>query len=288
MDIAAIITTIAIIGLMGVMLAMGTTLRMPDFQRVIQQPRALLLGLTGQMVLLPSVAFGLGLALNLSAPVAVGLIVIASCAGGAPSNAVCAIAKGDVALSVTMTAISSMVAFLTVPVFVSFGVVHYYGEGSSLQLPFWETAARIFLTTFLPVAGGMALGRFAPRIAEAIRRPLFLGGFGVVLITSCFFLISRVEMLTSMEALSAVVVFNLMMMVLAYSLGRAMRLNEAEVRSVTVEIGMPNISMSIVVIMGILNAPELIGPTFFFLPLAYVTGLGFAFLVRRFRAPLLA
>ncbi|UWQ75695.1 bile acid:sodium symporter family protein [Leisingera sp. M658] len=288
MDIGAVITTIAIAGLIGVMIAMGSTLQVTDFRRVLTQPRALLLGVAGQILLLPAVAASIAIILDLSPALSVGLVVISACPGGAPSNAVCAISKGDVALSVTLTAISSLAAFLTVPLLVGAAIDQFLGEDTRLQLPFWSTAARIFLTTFLPVVTGMALARWVPMVAEAIRRPLFIGGFGIVLITSLLFVFSMIELLTSIEALLAVVMLNVLMMSLAFALGRGLGLTEQETRSVTVEVGMQNISMAIVVIIGILNAPELLAPTFFYLPMAYVTGLGFAWLVRRYRSPVLA
>lgn len=288
MDIGAIITSIALAGLMSVMFSMGTSLSAADFTRVLQQPKALFLGIAGQILLLPLAAAGVALAMGLPPATAVGLMVIAACPGGAPSNAVCAIARGDVALSVSLTAVSSVLAFLTVPFIIGLGIGFFLEESATLRLPFWETAFRIFLTTFLPIVSGIMVGAVAPAFAARIRRPIFVGGFVTILITSLLFVAGRMHLISAFDAFGAVVVLNVLMMGLAFALGRMARLNESETRAVTVEVGMQNISMSIVVIMGILNAPELLGPTFFYLPWAYVTGLGFAYLVRRFRAPVLA
>ncbi|MCF6433541.1 bile acid:sodium symporter family protein [Leisingera sp. MMG026] len=288
MDIGAIITSIALAGLVSVMFSMGTSLSAADFLRVLRQPKALFLGITGQILLLPLAAAGIAIAMDLSPAASVGLMVIAACPGGAPSNAVCAVARGDVALSVSLTAVASVLAFLTVPFIIGLGIEFFLGESTTLHLPFWETAFRIFLTTFLPVVSGIVVGAVAPVFAVKVRRPMFIGGFVTILITSLLFVAGRMHLISAFDAFGAVVVLNVLMMGLAFVLGRMARLKEDETRAVTVEVGMQNISMSIVVIMGILNAPELLGPTFFYLPWAYVTGLGFAFLVRKLRAPALA
>ncbi|MBQ4826317.1 bile acid:sodium symporter family protein [Leisingera sp. HS039] len=288
MDIGAIITSIALAGLVSVMFSMGTSLSAADFLRVLRQPKALFLGITGQILLLPLAAAGIAIAMDLSPAASVGLMVIAACPGGAPSNAVCAVARGDVALSVSLTAVASVLAFLTVPFIIGLGIEFFLGESTTLHLPFWETAFRIFLTTFLPVVSGIVVGAVAPEFAVKVRRPMFIGGFVTILITSLLFVAGRMHLISAFDAFGAVVVLNVLMMGLAFVLGRMARLKEDETRAVTVEVGMQNISMSIVVIMGILNAPELLGPTFFYLPWAYVTGLGFAFLVRKLRAPALA
>lgn len=158
--------------LFAMMLALGMTLQVSDFRRLMVLRRAVALGLTGQLVLLPTVAFGLAHAFSLPATQAIGLVLIAACPGGVVSNVLTKLARGDVALSISLTAASSVVAFVTVPFLVGLAMTVFAGEDRRIELGFGEMAAPLFLTTALPVLAGMLVLRFWPRWAARLHRPL--------------------------------------------------------------------------------------------------------------------
>ena len=145
------------LALFAVLFGMGLSLVPADFRRVILSPKAKIVGLTCQLVLLPLVAFTLALAFRLPGELAVGLMVLAACPGGPTSNVITHLAKGDTALSVTLTAISSMVCVFTIPWIVAFSMDWFLGSGAAVQLPFWKTLGQLTLVTIVPIVCGMAV-----------------------------------------------------------------------------------------------------------------------------------
>jgi|TARA_B110000908_G_scaffold135067_1_gene159791 BASS family bile acid:Na+ symporter len=279
-QIGEIVTNIATTGLMLIMFSMGIMLRVRDFLNVVKTPLASLLGLIGQILLLPIIAFGICYLMELPSLLAIGLMVLSACPGGPTSNAISMIAGGDTALSITLTALSGIVAFITAPLVMSFSLTYFEMAGVQLELPFIETSMRIFFTTVVPVCLGMYLsGKFLT--LENYRQTIFRFGFGLVITTSLLLLVARSELLGSAQAMFAALALNVSMMGLAYLLGNLLLKQETQVRTITVEVGLQNVSLAIVVILTMLEIPEMLTPTLFYLPIAYVTGFGFAYLMRK-------
>ncbi|MEM1435021.1 MAG: hypothetical protein AAGG11_13265, partial [Pseudomonadota bacterium] len=227
-----------------------------DLQRVLQQCR-------------PQIAV-----------VASGLMVLAACLGGPTSNAISVQAGGDAALSISLTAVSSFIAFLTAPLIITGAMDHFVIVGGEVSLPFLETSVRIFATAVLPVTLGMVLGpRYAP--LRRSRQRIFGCGFATVLATSALLLIGRAELLASGVSTIAALLLNVSMMTLAFGLSRWLLRHEPYARSITIEVGLQNVSLALVIIVSSLGVLEMLAPTLFYLPIAYVTGFGFAFLMQR-------
>jgi len=126
----------------------------------------------------------------------------------------------------------------------------------------------------------MYLGRKFPNL-ETYRQTIFRCGFGLVITTSLLLLIARSELLGSAQAMFAALLLNVAMMGLAYLLGSLLLKQEAQVRTITVEVGLQNVSLAIVIVLTTLEVFEMLSPTLFYLPIAYVTGFGFAYLMRQ-------
>jgi BASS family bile acid:Na+ symporter len=254
-QVAEIVGNIATFGLMLIMFSMGIMLRVRDFINVVKKPAASLLGL-------------------------VGLMVLSACPGGPTSNAISMIAGGDIALSITLTALSGLFAFITAPLVMSFSLNYFQIPGAQLELPFIQTSARIFFTTVVPVCLGMYLGGRFPNL-EGYRQTIFRSGFGLVITTSLLLLIARSELLGSVQAMFAALLLNVSMMGLAYLIGSLLLKQEKQARTITVEVGLQNVSLAIVIVLTTLEVFEMLAPTLFYLPIAYVTGFGFAYLMRK-------
>ena len=278
-QVSEIVGNIATFGLMLIMFSMGVMLHVRDFINVIKTPRASVLGLVGQILLLPIIAFVICYLMELPATLAIGLMVLSACPGGPTSNAISMIAGGDTALSITLTALSGLIAFITAPLVMNFSLSYFQIQSVQLELPFIETSVRIFCTTVVPVCLGMYLGGKFPNL-EAYRQTIFRVGFGLVITTSLLLLIARSELLGSTHAMFAALFLNVAMMGLAYLLGRLLLKQEAQVRTITVEVGLQNVSLAIVIVLTTLKVFEMLSPTLFYLPIAYVTGFGFAYLMR--------
>ncbi|WP_194775833.1 bile acid:sodium symporter family protein [Pararhodonellum marinum] len=148
-----------------IMMGMGLSLTIYDFKRIFYQPKAILLGLVCQLILLPILGFALIKLFGLSGALAVGVMIIAACPGGATSNLISHLSKGDTALSISLTAISSLVTVATIPLIVNFSI-RYFGEEGSVLLPLMQTIAQIFVITIIPVSIGMIIKSKRPDIAK--------------------------------------------------------------------------------------------------------------------------
>jgi BASS family bile acid:Na+ symporter len=153
------------------MFGMGLSLRVEDFKRILIYPKAVGIGLLNQLVLLPIIAFGIAKAFSLPPELAVGLMILAVCPGGATSNLITHLAKGDSALSITLTAFSSLITVFSIPFLVNFSISYFIPGGEAKQLEVVGTVVSVLFITLIPVALGMITLAKAPRLAEKWDQP---------------------------------------------------------------------------------------------------------------------
>ena len=166
---ASIILAVAI---MVIMMGMGLTLTIADFRRVAQNPKPVLLGLTNQIVLLPLVALALVYLFEPPAFIAVGMILLAACPGGTSSNLVTLLAKGDLALSVSMTAINSIITIVTIPFWVGYAYSTYLAEAANMASPTADIFKTLIVVLAIPLSIGMLIKNRAPQFADRMERPV--------------------------------------------------------------------------------------------------------------------
>jgi len=154
-----------------IMFGMGLSLRIEDFKRILIYPKAVGIGLLNQLILLPLIAFGIAKAFQLPPELAVGLMILAVCPGGATSNLITHLAKGDSALSITLTACSSVITVFTIPFLVNYSIAHFIPGGEAKQLEVVGTVVSVLFITLIPVALGMITLAKAPRLAEKWDQP---------------------------------------------------------------------------------------------------------------------
>jgi BASS family bile acid:Na+ symporter len=163
----------------AVMFAVGTTLTLEDLRRVLQRPRGFLLGLFAHTLLLPALAFGVATAMALPGPIAVGLVLIASCPANVTATVFTHLARGDTMLSVCLTAAASLTSVFSLPLFVA-AALSLFSAGGVVRLPILASALGLFAVGTLPVLAGMRLRRVRPEAARAIERRM--GGFALAFI----------------------------------------------------------------------------------------------------------
>ncbi|MDX1499092.1 MAG: bile acid:sodium symporter family protein [Woeseiaceae bacterium] len=240
------------------MFGMGLSLTLADFRRIVRYPRAVLVGLAGQLLLLPVLAFGLILLFEPPAPVAVGGMLLAACPGGITSNGYAFVARGDVGLSVTLTAIASVLTIATIPLIVWFALDFFSGAGDAPALPAAAVLKALVLLTALPVALGMLVRRRFPAWAERnldnMRRASFVLLLAIITTTTLSSLDSLAANLPAAGLLAATL--NLSAMTAGYLLGRGFRLPPTQVRSVTFEVGVQNLSLAAVLAVSVLGRPD--------------------------------
>lgn len=274
--------------LFAMMLALGMTLRPGDFRRIAAAPAAVLLGMSGQLVLLPLVAFALARLLELSPTLSIGLVLIAACPGGVVSNALAQLARGDLALSITLTALSSLVSFVSVPFVVSVALDVFGGEERRVALSFVEMAATLFGTTVLPVLLGMAVLRWRPAAAKRLHRPLLGVSTGVLMLVILGLVVSlsRARAELSMEQLvrnvTPAAVGLVAITMAAGAIGaRILGLGGATARTLAIEIGIQNVNLALVVAMSLLGEQRYAGAAVVYLPVMFVFAGGVIALGRR-------
>lgn len=240
-----------LIGLM--MFGTALDLRGADFRRVLSTPRAPLIGLGAQFLLLPAITFLLTLVLPIPASMALGMILVAACPGGNLSNVMTHLAGGSVALSVSMTAISSLVATLMTPLNLAFWGMLNPATAEILreiQLSPWEVLRTVVLILGLPVAAGMVTARLFPRFAERIRGPFKVGAVVVFMGFVALALLANWQNFLAAIRLVAFAVFlhNAGALGLGYFVARGGGLGEREARAVALEVGIQNSALGLALI----------------------------------------
>ena len=238
-----------------IMMGMGLTLVTNDFKRVLKYPKAVGIGLTNQLILLPILGFALANIMPLRPEYAVGVMLLVLCPGGTTSNLFTYLAKGDVALSVTMTAIASVITVFTIPIVLSFSLIYFMGSGSAFELPVLKTVLTLVLLTIVPISIGMLIKRYAPRVAD--RSQVYVSRFGVLFLTFLVLFLGYVQRDIIVDAFIATgpvsIILNLLTMALGYYSSKWFGLNLAQRTSVTLEVGLQNSTLSIFMALTLLS-----------------------------------
>ena len=238
-----------------IMMGMGLTLVTNDFKRVLKYPKAVGIGLTNQLILLPIIGFALANIMPLRPEYAVGVMLLVLCPGGTTSNLFTYLAKGDVALSVTMTAIASVITVFTIPIVLSFSLIYFMGSGSEFELPVVKTMLTLVVLTIVPISVGMLIKRYAPTAAD--RSQVYVSRFGVIFLTFLVLFLGYVQRDIIVDAFIATgpvsVLLNLSTMALGYYSSKWFGLNWAQRTSVTLEVGLQNSTLSIFMALTLLS-----------------------------------
>lgn len=264
------------LALFVIMLGMGLGLTLDDFKRFLVAPKAVILGLVAQLIVLPLLGFLLASIFPLSPELAVGVVILSACPGGATSNLVTYLARGNVALSITLTAISSLVTVFTIPIAVNIAMERFLGADTTLQLPLLSTMMQIAVITLIPVSLGMLIHNRAPRLAASIEKWVkwlslfFLGLIIVGLLlkeraqVGSFFL--QVGWVTLALVVSA--------MGLGYAIATLANLDKATTTAITVEVGIQNGTLAIAIASAptFLNTPSMAIPAAIYSLLMFVVG----------------
>ncbi len=258
-----------------IMLGMGMTLIPRDFTRIIKSPKAILIGLTNQLIFLPIIGFLLAIAFGLSPVMAVGLMILATCPGGPTSNLIVQICKGNIALSVTLTAIASMVSVLTIP-FILFYAIDYFGSGTNvtIKLPIVDTIIQIMGITVIPIFIGMLIRRFKTNFATRMEKPMRTASTVIFILVFIAVIATNFNIVAqAMKEVGLVtLLLNISTLGLGYLTARLFKLNLKSAISISVESGIQNGALAFVIATSILNNIEMAIPTAAYAIWMYITG----------------
>ncbi len=282
MDTATINQVLLPLGLGLILFTMGLSLTLADFRRVLEAPWAVSVGLVGQIVLMPLLGLAFLFAWPQAPVIAVGFMLLLACPGGPTSNFLTYLARGDTALSVTLTAISSLIGAITVPIVVNVGIL-LVGEGSTRELPLGNTVLRLFLTTTLPVLLGLALRETLPGLARRLEPILAKVALVVFAAIVLYAAVSAWALLSQqvLGLLAPVIVLNLLVMSMGWLLARMARLSPPRRTAVAMETGLQNAALAIFVAFNVLNDPALIGPAAVYSIWMNIAALAFAWWMAR-------
>jgi bile acid:Na+ symporter, BASS family len=238
-----------------IMLGMGLSLVVDDFRRVLRFPGAVAIGLLLKLVLIPMLTVGILLLFPLQPELAVGFILLAACPGGATTNLITNLAKGDVALSITLTAIASVITVFTIPVMVNMGLEHFMGESREIRLPFGRTVVQILAITVVPVLIGMALNAKWPVLSKKAEQPVkIISAVFLVLIIAAALLKEQDNVVDFFQKAGPVaIILNLLSMILGYIITWLLTRRKQQAVTVGVEVGIVNGTLGITIAAGILG-----------------------------------
>ena len=251
--------------LIVLMFLLGTELNKEAFINVARHPKAVILGMTGQIILLPLIAFTLAWALNLPPVYFMGLVLIACCPGGSSSNVFSMLAKGDVALSVTLTAVSSIITLFTLPVimeFTSYFVSH--NAGTTIELPVGKLLMQNIVLFFIPLLAGLLLRYKRPVWAAKVSRVLNKTAFpALMLLALLFFLQYTQEIMENFRLIGfACGMLIITSMLCSSLLSRIGKLTNAVRHTIVIEVGMQNAAQALAIATSpfIFNSGEMAIP----------------------------
>ena len=269
-----VISTLLPAGLAFIMFALGLKLSIVDFRRVFAYPVAVGLGLLAQTLLLPLTAFGITVLFDLEPETAVGLMILAACPGGVTAAMITDLSRGDTCLSITLTACTSLLSFVTVPIIVGLSLAHFLGAAAPVDYPMGQAIGSLFLITLVPVAAGVLFNHYRWLLPAAAK---MIGG----LATAVFLAIVFVTFFTEWPSITAhfttvgpaILLLNVVTMATGALLGVAGRLPTAGRIALAVECGIQNSALGITVAVSLLSVSGLAVPSVIYAFLMNITAL---------------
>jgi len=247
------------ISLFLIMIGMGLTLKLNDFKVATLAPWPLTFGTLAQVAVLPVIAYFLAQALQLDAAMTVGLVLIAACPGGTTSNLFAFLGRGDVALSILLTVVASVVTIFTLPFFVNYTMSQVMDKTVSIELPVLKTMGTLFAIVLVPTMIGMWIRKVSPNFAVKSEKGMSVFGFLVLAGVIAALMIEAGDGIFGMlkQAGIAVALLNVLGLAFGLGVGRLCGLNRSQAFTVAVELGIKNGTLALMVALSLLHSPEM-------------------------------
>ena len=278
-----IVTKIAPIALALIMLGLGLGLTIKDFLRVINNPKDFTVGIICQLILLPIIAYILLIILRLPTEIALGLMIIAAAPGGVTSNVLTKFANGDVALSISLTAVGSLISIISVP-FIVFTSAKLLGVSElSSEITMTGIALKMALVVTIPVIIGMTIRNFAENfISKNINLINKITGALFIIVFAAIWIEERENIFSYLaQAGLAVLLLNVTMMILAFYIAKKFATGIQQRKCISLECGLQNGTLAVFVATQIFNDVQYIVPTAAYALIMYITGFIFIYILRK-------
>ena len=262
-----------------IMLGMGLSLTVGDFLRITVAPKPVVIGLVNQLILLPLIAYLLILVFGIQTELAVGFMILAACPGGATSNLIAHLAKGDTALSITLTAISSLVTVVSIPFIVNFAIVRFMPNGEAMQLNLLGTAIAVLVITIIPVSIGMLIHRFSPGFSQRMERPVrILSAVFLALIILAAILKEKEHILEFFRQAGPVaLLLNVATLAVGFYSARIFRLPTDQSKTISIESGIQNGTLGITIAATLIGNSAMTIPSVIYSLIMFATVLVLVF-----------
>lgn len=251
--------------LMIIMAGMGLGLTFGEFRHVVSKPRAMIVGTLAQLFLIPCIAFGIASLMGLGPEIAVGLVIIAACPGGTTSNIFTLLARGNVALSITLTVLASLFTIITIPLFTDYAIEFYAAgtSGDGVTLPVGKTVITLSVVVIIPVIAGMLIRRISLPFAERAER--YVGKFGlfilVVLILAIVYA-TRNEIISLVaQAGPAAAALSIVGIGAGFASSRFLGVSARDGLTIAIEVGIKNGTIGLMVTLTLLQSAQMAIPS---------------------------
>ena len=277
-----IVTKIAPIALALIMLGLGLGLSIKDFTRILKVPKDFFIGLFSQLIILPIVAFLIVITFDFPLPIAVGLMIIAAAPGGVTSNILTKFANGDIALSISLTAVTSLISIFSVPLIVITSA-NFLGSTISTEISITNVALKMALVVTVPVILGMIIRIFAENfISSKINIVNKLTGWLFVFVFVAIWIEEKDNIFRYIaEAGFAVLLLNVVMMTLAFFIAKKFVSGISQQKSITLECGLQNGTLAVFVATLIFDDVSYVIPTGAYALIMYLTAFVFIYFFRK-------
>lgn len=276
------LTTIGLpIALGIIMLGLGLSLTLGDFARVAKHPRAVIIALACQLLLLPALCFGLVLLFQLPPVLAVGMMMLAASPGGTTANLYSHLFRGDVALNISLTAVNSVVAVVTLPLITNAAIWYFEPFDDQLGLQ-WAKTLEVFAIVLLPVVLGMLVRRFRPAFADAMDKPVRIASVVILVVVIAGAVVANWTLLIeNLGQLALITVaFCVLSLGVGYAVPRLLRVGRRQAIAASFEIGIHNATLAIVIAQTVLGSVELSLPAAVYGVLMFFVAFAFGFAIR--------
>lgn len=280
------ITILLPLALAIIMMGLGLELTPRDFSRVTRHPKAVLIALFCQLIILVGIAFALCKLLALPPLLSVGLMLLAASPGGATANLFSYLFKGDLALNITLTAINSVIAAITLPLIINFSILHFMQDSQQVGLQFGKIL-QVFAIILIPVGIGMLIRHYSPRLTAKLNRPLRIFAITfLILIIVATIVKERAnisEYLTQVGLATAL--FCILSLGIGYLVPRLLNINSAQARASAFEIGIHNSTLAMTIALTVIGSSAVAMPAAVYSIFMYIFAAIFGTLLNRL-APL--
>ena len=283
MQVGFLTTVVLPMAVFIIMFGLGLSQRIADFVNVLKQPKAALVGLSAQLIALPLLSFAVALFFKLPPELAVGLMIISFAPSGTTSNVFTNLAKGDVALSISLTALVSLITPFTIPLFTLLAMRYFMGSESVVEIPLLKTVTQLLVITVLPVITGMFILAKWRRLAN--RTEPFIRFFSIIFL---FFIVlaviveNRAEMAGFfMQTGASTLTLNILVLGLGFCLAKFFKLPQKQAISIGYEVGIQNGALALIIAGTIIGNSTMMIPAVTYSLLMFVTGFAFYWILKK-------